>query len=250
MTDARLRALERRAGTGDVGVIAQLKHISRQAGQLPYQQVEFETLACRKEGKSEKASFSFDQSLAKLRERGYERHPRSVEMFSLLSDHLEERLGNGVQEVAVDMLENYGEWVSLAWERKGDVLIAYVDPVGLVWDEQRREYVRDNFDCAQTQEFDITGKQSRHGVDLKEFGREFVVAHYGVPFDELPVQMREGDRRAQAYLTPEGIVWPVGRGNYNYWHYLLIDGSSCNFKASRGVVTPQKISSGSEGCIR
>jgi len=232
MTDARLRALERRAGTGDLAAATRLRVGYDRAGFLPYQRVEFEPRALREEYRNKKAGLTFDESLTDLKRRGYDRHARPQEVFSLLCDHLEEKLGKRLQGVADDIVSYTHEWLSLAWECKGDTLIAYVDPVGLVWSDEQEEYVKDNFSCTETQEFDITSNQSRPWIDLKKFGEDFVVAHYGAPFNELPSQMREEYPKARVMLPQDGMVWPVGRGNlYTY----SLDSVFYKVRASRGV---------------
>ena len=95
----------------------------------PYKGIQFEPLAYRalnKEGKlhTEKAVLTYDQSLEGLQQRGFERHPSPAEVFGLLADNLENKLTGSLKAVADDMLTSYGEWLDMAVERRGDVLLA------------------------------------------------------------------------------------------------------------------------------
>ena len=157
-----------------------------------------------------KRVYHFDESLEALKARGYERHLRPIEAFSLLEKNLEGKLSEEEQEIAEDMLDFAGEWVSLAWEKRGDVLVAYLDPVGLVWD--RGKYVKRDFSCSEERQFDITGKDSQSFLYLKKFPEDFVTWHYGRKFTELPEEMREGSNIASVRLPADGIIWPVSLG--------------------------------------
>ncbi len=208
-----------------------------------YQDVVFEERAFRKRRQTEKELLTYTQSLARLRKAGFERHARPQEEFSLIIAGLEGKLSNAREQgVYADMFTSYGEWLSLAFERQGDVLVAYIDPEGLVYKNGYRKSKK--FSFAHKEDFDITGKQSGSLIDVQEFGDDFVQFLYGRRFAQLPDEMRMGSRRAQVALPSDGIVWPVGRRVFVYG----VDGF-CNNWASRGVVAAQKISSGSGGGV-
>src|SRR3989338_661979 len=84
----------------------------------------FEKRALRKD--QEKELFLFQDSLNSLRKRGYARHSRPNEAFSLLCSHLEGDLS--VKTVSKDMLSGYGEWLSLAMKYQNNLLHCYIDP--------------------------------------------------------------------------------------------------------------------------
>ena len=181
--------------------------------------------------------YHFDKSLEALKKRGYERHLRPAEAFGLLERNLEGTLSEEEQEIAEDMMIDihyWGEWLSLAWERKGNVLVAYLDPVGLMWDEKKGEYVKRDFSCSEEKRFDITWKDSNFFLDLKEFPEDFVTWHYGRRFVDLPEEMREGGRRAQVWLPAVRVIWPVCRSGYDYG-YDITAAYYYPEKASRGV---------------
>ena len=136
------------------------------------------------------------------------------------------------------MLNTYGEWLSMAWERQSDTLLAHTDPEGLTWNPFTHAYVRNNFTCTETHTFTITRKPSTTRIDLQEFNEHFTTLHYGKPFNKLPKPLREGPQKAQVLLPPDGTVWPVGRGSFN--DLYGINGHNAYLRASRGAVTPQK----------
>ena len=199
----------------------------------PYQGILFEPLALRAmniNGKleTEKVLLTYDQSLAALQAREYERHPSPAEVCGLLSDNLENRLTASLKAVADDMLTSYGEWLDMAVERKGDILIAYFGVSGLHWVKDR--YVKDKFRAAKQREFDIAGIPSSQYVDLAQFPDEFTQAAYRRAFAALPLEMQKGDRRAQVYLRETGI-WPIGHCDFGRF-----DASAVYLnRASRGV---------------
>ena len=181
-----------------------------------------------------KVLYHFDESLEALKARGYERHLRPVEAFSLLKRNLEGTLSEEEQKIAKDMLVPWGEWLSLAWERKGNVLVAYLDPLGLVWDKKKSFYAKQDFSYSEERQFDITGKDSNCFLDLKEFPEDFVTWHYGRRFVDSPEEMQEGERRAYVRLPAAGVIRPVCRRGYNN-RYAITAVYDYPKKPSRGV---------------
>ena len=201
----------------------------------PYKGIQFEPLAYRalnKEGKlhTEKAGLTYDQSLKGLQQRGFERHPSPAEVFGLLADNLENKLTGSLKAVADDMLTSYGEWLDMAVERRGDVLLAYFGVSGLRWETDK--YVKDNFHADREQRFNIKGIPSLQYVDLAQFPDQFTQAVYGRAFAALPPEMREGDTRAQVYLPNKGVIRPVGHG---YFVNRFNADAGYDVRASRGV---------------
>jgi hypothetical protein len=209
-----------------------------------YNDLVFEPLAYREQGDAGKKLLYFDKSLERLRAAGFERHARPQEVFGFLIDGLEGRLAGSISDVQKDMLTSHGEWMSMAFERQGNILIAYLDPEGLVWNSNT--YVKDSsFKFVDKQEFDIAGKQSNTLIPLDEFSDDLVQAIYGRKFKDLPQDMREGNRKAHMGLPSGGAAWPVGRGNFNvgcivsgYYYFINV--------ASRGVRVA-KNSTGNKG---
>ncbi len=179
----------------------------------------------------------FDASLERLKGEGYDRHPRPWEAFSLIIDHLEDKLAEGSVEdlVAKNMLSGKGEWFGMAVERRGDRLYLYADPENLKWDKDKKLYVIEGDKLVCDMNFgspylNVAGIPSQQWVDLKEFDDDFTQTIYTRKFKDLPEEMREGGGRAQIYLPPEKVMWPVGRGDG-----FDIDSDGCGGRASRGV---------------
>jgi len=196
-----------------------------------YLDLEFEPTAHREPGKTDKALLYFDASQQRIISAGYERHARPQEAFGLIIDGLEGKLkGTPLQAVYEDMFKSYGEWLSMAFERQEDILIAHLDPEGLVWNGSA--YSKQNFKSSDEKQFDIAGKDSDKWIPLKEFDDTLVQHVYTKPFKELPKEMQEGDRYARIALPADGTIWPVGRVGFvgRYCIDLYYYG-----RASRGV---------------
>lgn len=88
----------------------------------------------------------------------------------------------------------------------------------------------------QSEEFDITGIPLGGWVDMDKFSDSLVQYLYSRPFSALPEQLREGNKRAQIYLSSGGSIWPVGRG----FGGKFVIGNYVNYTASREVRVAQK----------
>ncbi len=192
-----------------------------------YKDIEFEPRAYRKQGTAKELLY-FDKSLERLKLTGYERHPRPQEAFGLIIDGLEQKLAGALADVNTDFFTNYGEWLSCAFERQGDKLIAYLDPEGLVWKNDK--YVKQDFKFADKQEFSIAGKASNVWIPLQEIDTNLVTFLYTRPFKDLPEELQKGNRKANIAFPADGAAWPVGRVS-NDWYNVIY----CNYGASRGV---------------
>ena len=238
--DIKLR--EASKGTGSPAKGPQTSPLSVIA--TSYKDLEFEPVAPREQNDSSKARFYFDESLERVKAAGYQRHARPQEEFGLIIDGLEGKLTGELPKLSADMLTSWGEWLSLAFERKGDLLVCYLDPVGLVWNGNR--YEKQNFSHAGETTFDIKGITSGQWVGLEKFRPDFAQFLYGRRFDQLPAEMREGNKKVHVYLPAEGVAWPVTRGGFNNWYYVV--GDYYRYWASRGVRSSQKnSSSGNKG---
>src|SRR3989344_587887 len=100
---------------------------------VDYENLQIEQLSPR-EG-VEKKLFYYDKSLADLRTRlknPNARHLGHREVFGIIIDGLEGRLDDpklvSLKQIYSDMISSYGEWLSLAMQRKKDKLICYEKP--------------------------------------------------------------------------------------------------------------------------
>ncbi len=183
---------------------------------------------------NEKHLFTYDNSLERIKQKNpLARHARPSEAFGLIIDCLENKVSDEkLLKVKEDMLKSYGEWLSCAFERQGNTLIVYLDPTGINWNGS--EYIKtENFKFSDKKEFDITGIDSQKWTDLNKFSDEFIKYLYGKTFNDLPAEMKEGNKKAQVYLPPDEKFWPVTSSDYGI--SCSIDAFSYN-GASRGVV--------------
>jgi hypothetical protein len=166
----------------------------------------------------------YTESLERLRKAGYERHARPQEAFGLLIDGLEGKLSNGTKGVYQDMLSSSKqEWLSFAFERRGDVFIAYLDPEGMVF--ANRSYFRDgiNFKYAEKKEFIIHATTKTYWP-LLHVDDKFVEFVYGRHFQDLPEEIR----KIMIRLPDEDTLSPVLMHDFSF-------GAHSNFGVSRGV---------------
>lgn len=152
----------------------------------------------------------FDESMERLRKKGYERHLRPWEYCSLIIDYYEGKLEAGMAKLAKKMINSYGGWLSMAVEREGDSLICYVDPENLEWDNMNpnnKYVINGKLGYTDKKEFDIKGIPSGVLVGLEEFDDDFAEYFYTCKFKDLPVEMKKGEIRI--HLPYSGILWPV-----------------------------------------
>ncbi len=182
------------------------------------------------EGKVRKL-YTFDESLRALRERGYERHPRPAEAFELIYNGLEGRLSPEQKAIANDMTSyNYGEWLSMAMMREGNLLHCYLDPENLVWDGKMYFVQGGKLKHAGEEVYSIG---SLHGYipikDVNEINPALVEKLWSRHYAILPEEVRQN---AWVGLLPENVLWPVSRGINDGWYNMNI---YFNLRASRGV---------------
>jgi len=125
----------------------------------------------------------FDVGLAKIQAAGFQRFPRLAEASDLFLDYSRREPDSSPQyTLAKNMCFGKGDWLSLAFERRQDLLHAYVDPENLVW--RKDKYIWDGEPVYNQEEspepFDITGIQDyngRHRIDT--LPPELVAFMYG-----------------------------------------------------------------------
>jgi hypothetical protein len=197
---------------------------------VSYKDLEFEPLAYREAGQAEKKLLSFSDSLERLRKAGYERHPLPSEAFGLIIDSLGGKLSPAEKAVADDMLASYGEWLSLAFMREGDILRCYEHPENITRTGQ-------TYDCsamksAAEKTVSIKGLPSVEIISVKDVASAspgLVEYIWSRPYDKLP-----GEIQSKAYLwLREKGPWPVGRGDFVDVRF----GGGYVGRASRGVKT-------------
>jgi hypothetical protein len=175
----------------------------------------------------------FGTSLDRIKSKkpGFERrHARPREVFSLLINGIEGKLLSGYADVYADMQTTEAEFLSLAWERQGGILTAYLDPKGLRF--SKGNCIKTNkFGFTEQKKFNVEGMELKY-IPLEKFSDDFVVYHYGRHYMDLPEKMRVGDDRAKVMLPREnGHIWPVIRNGGSSIYSITY----CDRGASRGV---------------
>ncbi len=182
-----------------------------------------------KETNNEKKIYSYNESLERLRKYGYERHLRPNEAFKIIIDALEHPESN-YKEIYKDMMSSFGEWLSLAIERDKDFLICYLDPEGIIFEDNN--YNTTNISFADKIKIYIgDGIQSNDWVSLKEFPKDFTSFLLSKTFFDLPDKMKIGENEIRIYL-PENGIWPVAYRHLDL-AYNVIEYSK--HAASRGL---------------
>jgi hypothetical protein len=224
--------------------------VTQQRGVVPatgvlYEGLEFEERAPR-EGDVKK-TFYYDTSLSRLRRKGYERHPLPAEAFSLIIDGLEGKLSGGLARVHEDMLESYGEWLSMVFARKGNTLHCYEHPENLRWNNKSKVYSTSKMAFLNEQTFDIATLPSETWISIKDVEKitpGLVTYLWSRPLAQLPDTIQ---KKAGLYLPADGVAWPVGRGNVVVFDNGYDVGGYYDVRASRGVRSVQKNSTGNKG---
>jgi hypothetical protein len=147
-----------------------------------------------------------------------------------LADNLEGKLTGNLKAAADEMLDDSGEWMSMAMKRKGDILICFLHPILEYQNGSYHFYGRDKYEFWRS--FNIAGKSSEECIPISKFDDDFMKFIYGRSLKDLPKEMRKS-RKITILLPKEGIISPVSR-------YVSADGrysvSGCmNHWVSRGV---------------
>ncbi len=226
---------------------------------IAYQGIEFETNAPSVEHRlrpgeyasyqfieRRKIPFYFDESLKRLREHGFDRHPRPIEAHSLFIDSLERKLSPEQKRLEKDMFTYFedhelrfyrGEFLSLALEQVGDTLVTYLDPEGLVFqpDGYGGFYRKaTDFHCTEMRRFPILrDAASDRPISLDAIGEGFADYICGRPYERLPAEMRDGFNRIR--ICPGVGVLPVGFGTGRNKREGMFDLVTYFDRGSRGV---------------
>jgi len=178
----------------------------------------------------------FEESLKRLASQGYDHHIRPDEAFALAIAHLRKKLTNPDLDNAVEDMLTSGcsEWLSMAFERRGDTLICYTDPQNIMYGKDC--YVVGDglfLKYKHKEEFSIRGlSDGLSWVELGKFSDKLVKHLYSAKFSELPKQMQE----ASIYLPEDGMLWPVARHHSRRYPSEMFDiGIFQSLAASRGI---------------
>ena len=186
----------------------------------PYLDLEWEVSAPLRgpEGLENFEAYSYNKSLERIREAGYERHPRPQEFLSLLRDHFEGKLtgefGLDIVEFFIKLLtrENYAGWLNMAWERKDNTLVCYMDPENLRF-QHNTGYVIDGGELkfSYRHDFNILPTDSAHLSNLDESCEGLIKFLYGTTYRGLPEELQ----KTRLILPSESGVRPVSHVRYS-----------------------------------
>jgi hypothetical protein len=172
------------------------------------------------------------ESLAALRERGYERHLTSLEAFSAIFDAEDNPSTSTYRALSADMRRGLGEWLHDAFMKRGGVLYA---AFGVPFRRNRDglDYVVDGNLPGPVVEYDFPVHGSRDDPNfypITDLPEKFVLDRWGRKADS--VQSLSG--HASGLLVVSDGVWrPVARGYGNDNDFSLI--ADYFPRASRGV---------------
>ena len=204
-----------------------------------YDDIEIEPRAARTLAQSReiKHPMSYNVSLKRLKKAGYERHASPSEALSLIYGGVEGKLSERLETIYKDMMWNCGEWLSMAMERDGDKLIAYLHPEDLP--ESGLTGDSNGFGYADKREFNIKGLESEKWMRIREMEDFFIRTVYGREYRDLPYIVRNGSAlidAAQIMLPPDGCLLPVYKPMENHLRFCVECVSiTPMYNGSRGV---------------
>lgn len=186
-----------------------------------------------------KGIYSFDDSLADLIKRGYERHPRPNEAFSLLCAYLGGKFR--LKKIAEDMLFDFGEWLSLAMSYENNLLYCYLDPI-LESETDRWQYHLKAYTSKIVFNFQLDSLNRDKRIlecrwfsvkTINDLNSGLVEFLWSRPFEKLPLKIRNNAYFSLGDLS--GGVWPAARGFKDFWYNVHVRDYEYNEMASRGV---------------
>lgn len=160
---------------------------------------------------SVKKYYTYDKSVARILNDGgpNARHVYPREFFGLVIDYVEKKIGVSAIYKNV-VLDGDMEWFSMAFERRKEELIVYMDPQNLVHDKNSGYLVQNKLEYSNLETFNISGIPSERVINLKKFNPELIKFIYGRDFKDLPKGMGTEHSNAYISLPPEGQILPVG----------------------------------------
>ncbi len=217
-----------------------VQHIQQKGTSEPYKSVTFEVRAMYDENR---LPFLYADSLAALRERGYQRHPRPAEVFSLYFAGLEGKIAGEQLTVFKNMAVDKTpvEWLSMAMYRDGDMLYCYEDPTNIKKATEPRMDAKGNLaewyadgilQHSSVRQFQITGLVGHEYISVNELPTDLVVYLYSREYKDFPTALK-GENAPLVMFPNDGELCPVSRsttwcgiGSYGYLS-----------EASRGVLS-------------
>ena len=179
--------------------------------------------------KENKKLFYYDWHEERLKKSGLERAPTPQEISSLVIDCLEGKLSPDLDDIGKDILNSYPEFTCHAMQTDGNYLHIYEFVTGLKWNRNSYDVPKSKW-CQNKKSFDIKGLKigkSNYLEDINIKNPDLVEYLYTRKFEQLPKEMKEGNKKARIYITENEGVWPITHGEF--WFDCF------NIAASRGV---------------
>lgn len=191
----------------------------------PYKNLRFEIRIPREKHSSEPflpgikfpKKFSFEDSLNRLRKKGFSRHPSPSELLKLVKDGLEGKVGFLNRLALRSMLypdSGMSHWVDMVFERaENEMIVRYGNIEGLVLGQSR--YEKDGFRYDHEARFDFTNYilgnpewcKGNISVRRKDLPPPLIELLYGKNFSEL-------DNVSKQLLKKEHMSFPLEEGIY------------------------------------
>ncbi len=158
--------------------------------------------------------YTYEQSLERLRELGYERHPRPWEFSKVIIDYLEGKLKN--MDFALKFeniyLTGHSRWLNAAAVVAYNQLTIYGDPIDIEWDySTKRGYKFDGRYGHSIRTFDLPPKEYKFSIiraDLSEVDKRMeglIPFLFGREFEELPKELQDKGVIGFSTLGPNPI---------------------------------------------
>jgi hypothetical protein len=202
-----------------------------------YGALEWEPKASRND--SDKVLYYYNDSLERLL-KGY-RHPFASEMFSLICAYLDSQKPDALQlpdklaNVAIDMLDSYGEWTCQTFEVENvnskSILHVYENVTALPRNAANNGYDKTGLKFSSVRDFDVTELRldaCHHYKNICKKHDDMLEYLLSRQFTDLPEEIK----KSGAIYLPSSGVWPAGRGVYGRFSIGIYYYGS---RASRGV---------------
>jgi len=153
----------------------------------------------------------YNESLEMLKKNGYDRHLRPWEALGLITEYYSGNLKGKLRKRAKNLIRSWGEWLSIAVERKGNYLICYMDPENIT-NVNNKGFVPDGnyLDCSAKYKLKIGNLPSKKWLSFESFNDDFCEFFYTRKFEDLPKKVR---KRAEIILPPENWLGVLVRDN-------------------------------------
>lgn len=139
----------------------------------------------------------YDQNLERLTRHGYQRNLTPAEYFNLFFnsyEHCPTHTAASYSDTPASYIGGLGkseEWLSLAVQKQGNILTCYLNPKGLVWNEEVQEYAPQQFTFSEKREFTLPSADERWLIITPQTNPELVKCLFGREYAAIPQTVLE-----------------------------------------------------------